>query len=83
MTVDIFMLALYLLVHFIVISLAVLVGLWLYYLTEWLMDKLTKNHCRGAFSTGGVISRISPLRQTRYIARHGRTKTIGKPIPDR
>lgn len=41
MTVDIFMLALYLLVHFIVISIAVLVGLWLYYLTEWLMDKLT------------------------------------------
>ena len=41
MTVDIFMLALYLLVHFIVISMAVLVGLWLYYLTEWLMDKLT------------------------------------------
>ena len=35
------MLALYLLVHFIVISMAVLVGLWLYYLTEWLMDKLT------------------------------------------
>lgn len=43
MTVDIFMLALYLLVHFIVISVAVLVGLWLYYLTEWLMDKLTNN----------------------------------------
>ena len=43
MTVDIFMLALYLLVHFIVISMAVLVGLWLYYLTEWLMDKLTIN----------------------------------------
>ena len=43
MTVDIFMLALYLLVHFIVISMAVLVGLWLYYLTEWVMDKLTNN----------------------------------------
>lgn len=41
MTVDILMLALYMLVHFIVISMAVLVGLWLYYITEWLMDKLS------------------------------------------
>ena len=51
MTVDIFMLALYLLVHFIVISMAVLVGLWLYYLTEWLMDKLTNNPLDTPFDT--------------------------------
>lgn len=43
MTVDILMLALYLLVHFIVISMAVLIGLWLFYITEWVLDKLTNN----------------------------------------
>ena len=43
MTVDIFMLALHLLFHFIIVSVAVLVGLWLYYLTEWLMERLTRN----------------------------------------
>ncbi len=43
MTADFLMLAIYLLVHFIVISLAVLIGLWLYSITEWLLDKWSNN----------------------------------------
>lgn len=39
MTADILMLFIYLLIHFIVVSLAVLIGLWLYYVTEWVMDR--------------------------------------------
>lgn len=39
MTADILMLFIYLLIHFIVVSLAVFIGLWLYYATEWVMDK--------------------------------------------
>lgn len=40
MTADLIMLFLYLLVHFIVVSLAVLIGLWLFYVTEWVLEKL-------------------------------------------
>ena len=43
MTIDILMLAIYLLLHFLVISTAVLVALWLFYITEWVMDKLANN----------------------------------------
>lgn len=53
MTADFLMLAIYLLVHFIVISLAVLIGLWLYAITEWVLNKWGN----------------SPLDQTRPIGR--------------
>lgn len=39
MTADFLMLFIYLLLHFIIVSLAVFIGLWVYYATEWVMDK--------------------------------------------